>query len=200
MPESDSFEETIVLVRAFQRGDQSARERLFTRYLPRIRQIVALRVGRRMRELHEHEDVVQETLLSAVRGLDSFESRGEGSFRHWLAKLVENRIRDAMRRAQALKRGGARERTLAMDDTNVLSASVFEGNEPSPSQVAREHEMQERLELALLAMEEPYRKVIELRRLCELEYSEIATEMDLKNADAARYLFSKAMNELSAAL
>ncbi len=200
MIEPSPFEETVGLVRATQAGDLAAREELFARYLPRVRQIVALRIGRRVAELQENEDLVQEALMSAVGGLESFEPHSEGSFRLWLAKLVENRICDEVRRSQALKRGDGRVRNFAGCGSSVLSESVFRGTEPSPSQVAGGQELEERLECVMLELAEPHRRVIELRRLCGMRYEEIAEEMELGSAGSARSLFSRAMSQLSAAL
>src|SRR5262245_12995939 len=93
----ESQVETILLVRAAQRGDAEALEALFTRYLPRVRQIVALRLGWRLRQLLEVDDIVQEVLLDAFQGLGQFEPRSEGSFRNWLARTVEREIVDTSR-------------------------------------------------------------------------------------------------------
>ena len=191
------FDDTVRLVQASQGGDEAALERLFARYLPRVRQIVALRMGRKLCEIQDCDDLVQESLLVALRNLGSFEIRSEGSFRHWISRLVENRIRDAARRTGALKRGAGKERTFAAYDSSVLSDSVLAGRDPTPSQVLQGRELEERLENALLQLDERHRRVIELRRLCELEYQEIAEELGLSGASSARSLFARAMNALS---
>ena len=52
---TDVPQETIQLVLAAQNGDAAALESLFSRYLPYVTQIVALRVGRRLGQMVEVE-------------------------------------------------------------------------------------------------------------------------------------------------
>jgi RNA polymerase sigma-70 factor (subfamily 1) len=199
-PEGLGFSQTVSLVHAAQRGDSAAVEALFARYLPRVRQIVALRVGRRLLEFTDCEDLVQDALMKAFQGLAQFELRSEGSFRSWLASLVENTVRSESRRRATLKRGAGRERVFAAFESGALSDSVLCGHDPTPSKELSARELEQRLEQALLALKEPDRRVIELRRLCGMDYEEIASELGLRGASSARSLFSRAMNRLSLSL
>lgn len=191
--------ETLVLLEAAQAGDAGAADRLLGRYRGRVLQIVSLRLRRRRGDLlHLEEDIVQETLLDAFQGLQSFEPHGEAGFLHWLAKLAENNIHDAGRRAAAEKRGGGCVRPMAdLGESGGLSSSIFPGKEPTPSQWAEGQEREEWLESALLALPDRQRRVIELRRLCGLSFAEVAKELDLASESSARSLFSRAMAELS---
>ena len=82
----DSLRRTISLVREAQGGKSEAMEELFARYLPRVRQIVALRLGRRPSDFANHEDIVQEALLNTFRKLDQYEERSEATFRNWVSQ------------------------------------------------------------------------------------------------------------------
>ena len=84
---------TTCLVLAAQGGDRDALEGLFRRYLPRVRQIVALRLGYSLRDFADSEDLVQEALLNVFRNLDRFGARSEGRFRYWLTRCVANSMR-----------------------------------------------------------------------------------------------------------
>ncbi|MFO1078577.1 MAG: sigma factor [Planctomycetota bacterium] len=92
---------TLSQVRAARDGDRGALEQLFGRYLPWVFDTVALRLGRRRRDCGALEDLVQESLLDAFRSIERFQERSEGSFRNWLARIVENNVRDGARRQQA---------------------------------------------------------------------------------------------------
>lgn len=194
---SFAFQETVTLVRRTQAGDREAERTLFERYLPRVRQIVALRIGKPMRELSEDEDIVQDSLLDAFRKLQDLEHVSEGSFHNWVVCLVENNIRDHWRRGRAEKRGAGRVKPFADYETSVLAQSIPTGRDPSPSAVARGREMEEGLERALLSLSERHRRVIDLRRLCEMSYAEIAQAMGLGSESSARSLYSRAITELS---
>lgn len=178
-------------------GDRRAAEELFTRLLPRVRKSVALRMGCRESELCDREDLVQETLLDAFRSLDSFQYQKEGALCHWLATLVQNNLSDNQRRRTARKREAASADPRVSRNTHVLSDSVFGIDRITPGDHLEAAELERRLEGALLSLPERERRVIELRKLCELSFEEIAKELGFSSASSARSLFSRAMAELS---
>jgi len=196
MPDS-SFQETVALVREAAGGRAEARERLFDRYLPRLRQLVALRLGRRLGAFAEVDDLVQETLLLAHERLESFEMRSEGAFLDWLGEIARNRLGDLERRREARKRGEGRVRPFAAYDSSVLSSSILPGAGPSPSQAAAARELESLLETAMLALPERQRRVIDMRRICGMEYEEIAASLGMESPSSARSLYSRALAELS---
>jgi RNA polymerase sigma-70 factor (subfamily 1) len=193
---SEAFDSTVSLVRASQRGSREALEQLFTRYLPRVRQIVSLRLGYRLRDLADREDLVQDSLLNVFEKLDRFEETSEGTFRNWLACCVENSIRAHFRKAGAKKRGEGKVRPLGSFGREDLTATVFAGKTPSPSAIARGRELAEEIEGALLGLKEHQREVILLRRFCEMSYGEIAIAMGFSEEATARKVFSRALRKL----
>lgn len=187
------------LVAAAQAGDGGASDQLFRRYYPWVLQVSALRMGEPLRALLEREDLVQEALLEAFRGLTRFEHQSEGSFRNWLATIVAARVNDGWRRASAQKRGAERVRSFAAQ-SSVLSASLLPGPGASPSEHAAARELEERLEAALLALPARERSAVELRRLCGLEYADVAAELGLPTEGAARALVARALTRLADAV
>ena len=81
------------------RGDRSARDALFARYLPWLRRWARGRLPHWARGVADTSDVVQDALHRTVTRLGGFEPRGDGALRAYLRSAVENRIRDEMRRA-----------------------------------------------------------------------------------------------------
>ncbi|GGM16787.1 hypothetical protein GCM10010129_71210 [Streptomyces fumigatiscleroticus] len=79
------------LVSAACSGDPRAVEELVTRSLPLVYNIV----GRALDGHQDVDDVVQETLLRAVRGLDRLEE--PSSYRSWIVAITVRQIRDWMR-------------------------------------------------------------------------------------------------------
>ena len=189
MPGARSARHTAELVSAAQRGDREAVEDLFSRYLPRVRQIVALRMGRQLRQFTGLDDVAQDVLMKAFRDLDRCANESEGSFRNWLARSVASEIASAARRARAVKRGGGKHR-------EPLLSSLLMGREPTPSEAAQRAEQEERIEQALLALPEHHREVIVLRTLCGMGFEEIAAEMGFRSDANARKAFSRARASL----
>ena len=81
------------------RGERSARDVLFARYLPWLRRWARGRLPRWARGVVDTSDVVQDTLHRTFTRLTGFEPRRDGALRAYLRSAVENRIRDEMRRA-----------------------------------------------------------------------------------------------------
>lgn len=195
-----TFAETTRLVAQAQAGSDASLEQLFDRYLPRVRQMVALRLGQRLAQIESAEDLVQETLLEAFRKLGDFEHRSVGSFRNWLAAIATNRIRERARRSSTRKRGSGAERRFSDFDTRVLTDSIFAGREISPPENAQESELAALIEDALLALPERDRQVIELRRIAEMTFEEIAAELGLANEASARAQFARSLRRLDSRL
>ena len=61
----------------------------------------ALKAGARLDEV---PDLIQESLQALAQSLGGFEYTGRGSFRAYLRKVVENKVRDWLRRQRAVKR------------------------------------------------------------------------------------------------
>ncbi|MDQ0762813.1 sigma-70 family RNA polymerase sigma factor [Streptomyces canus] len=101
------------LVNAARSGDPRARAALFSEYLPLVYNVVG-------RGLHGHadvDDVVQETMLSAMRALPRL--REPERFRSWIVAIAIRQIHDHGRRSKATV---ARQQPLA-DVANVLDPS-----------------------------------------------------------------------------
>lgn len=190
--------DTLLEIRAAQGGDRAALENLFARYWPQVLKIVALRAGRPRREYQELEDVAQEAMLRAFRFFDRFDvERSEGTFRNWLARIVETALVDHLRRQKAEKRGAHARAPLA-DDSSAPDAPV--ARDPRPSEAARGKELEDRITEALARLTERARELIVLREHCGMEYAEIAEALGLKNADTARALHHRALRSLAALL
>ena len=192
----DDFDTTVFLVQKAQGGSRDALNVLFGRYLPRVRQIAALRVGRCLQRFLEEEDVVQEALLKALKGLGRFEHRTDGTFRNWLARCVESAVVDSARKARARKRGSGKAPLLGELASESLSSSIFASPDPSPSQVLQRMELDGQVEEALLGMEKHHREIIILRKLCGMSYADVAKAMGFKRDATARQACARAIERL----
>ncbi|MGW6026950.1 sigma-70 family RNA polymerase sigma factor [Streptomyces sp. NPDC055099] len=93
------------LVVAAQRGDERAREELVSAYLPLLYNIV----GRALSGHADVDDVVQETLLRAVRDLPAL--RVPESFRSWLVSITLRQVNTYWQRQRTLA-----DRTTLLDE------------------------------------------------------------------------------------
>src|SRR5580693_4002250 len=87
-PGPDPDLETVV---AAQRGDRGALDALAAGYLPLVYNIV----GRAMNGHPDVDDVVQETMLRALRGIGDL--RDPAAFRSWLVAIAIRQVRDSYR-------------------------------------------------------------------------------------------------------
>ena len=183
-------------VRAAKEGSARAMEELFQRYLPQVRSIVAARMGRRLQDVLDLEDMVQESMRLAIEGLENFEYRSEGSFRSWLAMCVENAIRNESRKQGTKKRGAGQVQRVADLPQTRLSETLFPAEPAGVSRAVREREEEDRLEAALLQLAPRYREVIALRAFGEMSYRDIAATMNLPSENTANALFVRARRKL----
>jgi RNA polymerase sigma-70 factor, ECF subfamily len=86
--------ETEVLIRRCREGDQLALGALLRQYQDYVYRLCFLV----MRNEQDAEDMAQETLIRAIRGLPRFEIREGSSFEAWLYRIAINRCRSRMRR------------------------------------------------------------------------------------------------------
>ncbi|MGW7300953.1 MULTISPECIES: sigma-70 family RNA polymerase sigma factor [unclassified Streptomyces] len=92
-------EHEYAVVEAAQRGALWAQDELVGAYLPLVYNIV----GRALNGHADVDDVVQETMLRALRGLGSLHH--PGNFRSWLVAITMNQIRTYQHRKQAAPAG-----------------------------------------------------------------------------------------------
>jgi RNA polymerase sigma-70 factor (ECF subfamily) len=156
------------LVEAARAGNAAAFEVLVHRYSERAYR-VAFRV---VRDADESRDVVQDALIKAYRGLESFESRS--SFYTWLYRIVVNLALDRRRREQ-------RAPSVEWDDGvahQVDPRSVSTAAE-SPEAAARRREVRGLVAQGVERLPEGQREVLLLREVDGLSYEEIAQTMKI---------------------
>ena len=178
------------LIRRFQRGDRDALQELFDRHGALLRQFADRQLPRELRRRVSVADVIQETNLVALEHCEEFEERGAGSFRSWLFRLVELRVKEAVRThartaRRAVRREAARD---ARPATNQLM-----GGGATPSQVAIGFETADIARRALAAIPKHYREVLRLHREEHVPLREVA-ERTGRSYDATKKRYGRALS------
>jgi RNA polymerase sigma-70 factor (ECF subfamily) len=186
------------LVTLAQGGDRRALDRLFERYLPRVKIIVRARMGSTAGSIEDYDDLAQEAIIKAFKKLDRYEVRTESRFYNWMATIVEREVIDARRRAEAKRRKPGSGRVLRIDEnpSDSLSALLIPGKTPSPSTILGARDLEDRIARALGELEEHYREAIILRQVCDMPYDEICEVLGYGNPGTVRKILSRALELL----
>lgn len=175
---------TAILLTLARSGNTDAREELFQRFFPILRQWAHRRLPGNARDLNDTMDLVQITLLRALNRLDHFEARGEGAFLAYLRQILLNVVRDETRRAA---RHGVHQ---TLDETLVApGASVVE-------RVIGAEQM-ERYRQGLERLTEEQRQAVLLRLEFNYNYEQIAEAIGKSSPDAARMMVVRAIAALA---
>src|SRR3954471_4708020 len=167
MPSSHSGWEQ--LVERASGGDRLAREQLLAGHRDRLRQMIAVRMDRRLVSRVDPSDVVQDVLASATRNMADYLRNRPMPFYPWLRKLAWERLIELQRQhLVARKRSVAREEfgipELADGAAAVLPDRLRARNS-SPSDLLIREEMRQRVRQALERLALRDREVLVLRYL-----------------------------------
>jgi len=187
-PESHDLLITGDLVHRAKAGDERAMSALMARYRPRLERWASGRLPLYARSLLDTSDLVQETLLKAIEGIDRVEVRGPGFFQAYVRQAVLNRIRDQVRWSK--RRPGPEGSPDGVPEDLRDSA-------PSPLEVAIGSDLLQRYEAALARVSEEERQLLHLRIELDFEYGEIAAVMERGSPDAVRMAIQRALRKLA---
>jgi RNA polymerase sigma factor (sigma-70 family) len=183
-PGPPGLDSTFDLVLRAKAGDRDAVDRLFARHLPGLRRWASGRLPRWTRDLMDTDDLVQETVLRAVKRIESFVPQHEGALQAYLRQAIVNRIRDEVRRS-------VRSPMAAELDDNQAAETA------SPLEEAIGREAVDRYEAALARLRPEEREAIVARVEMDCSYQEVAQALDKPSADAARMAVSRALLRLA---
>jgi len=183
-PEGTPLLATRELLSLAKQGDARAIEQLMGRYLPRLKRWASGRLPMHARSLMDTSDLVQDTLLHVLQGLDRIEVRGPGGFQSYVRQAVLNRIRDELRWA-----GGRRGPDGALDSLHDRAPTLLEN--------AIGADVLDRYERGLARLGEEDRKLLHLRIELDFDYEEIAAMTDRPSRDAARMAVQRALSRLA---
>jgi RNA polymerase sigma-70 factor, ECF subfamily len=165
------------LVERVRRGDGPAFDLLVTRYMRRAFS-VAYRV---MGHKEDAEDLVQEAFIVALQRIDTFEAGRP--FGPWFFRILVNRGLNA-RKSRSLR---------STDEIPEAAAS----RSPSPEREAERGELRDRLRVAMAALPERQRVIVELFELEGFSGTEIAEILEISDGTVRWHLHEarKALRE-----
>jgi RNA polymerase sigma-70 factor (ECF subfamily) len=170
--------ETEALIERIRQGDPAARQLLLVRHQQRLRQMIAVRLDRRLVARLDPSDVVQEVLVEASQKLAEYLQERPLPFYPWLRQLAwERLVKLHQRHLHAQKRSVQREQDPALllpDESALDLADRLLASGTSPSHHLLRQELRDRVQAALAQLAPRDREVLVLRYLEQLATGEIA--------------------------
>jgi RNA polymerase sigma factor (sigma-70 family) len=183
----DDPESSINLLVRAQGGNDEALNRLLSRYLPRLQRWASGRMPNAIRSMNDTADIVQESVINALRNLELLEIRSDGALLAYLRQAVNNRIIDQYRRH------GRR-------PLRVEIPFDAQAEDTSPLEAAIGSEALESYERALTALREKDRQLVVLHVEFRMKYAELAKELGFETTGAARMALRRALQKLAEAM
>jgi RNA polymerase sigma-70 factor (ECF subfamily) len=165
------------LLAAFRQGDPEAFQPLVR---PHLAPLLAL-ARRHCRDLHWADDLVQETLVRAFRGLATF--RGDSALRTWLFRIL-------LRLAAEPSRWQLEHRAA-----DLQALEVPDGYGASPPTGAIANELAHRLDAAMERLPPRQRTALHLRAVEGMDYAAVAAVLECSQP-AARMLVLEARRKV----
>ena len=163
------------LIEAIRAGDREAFKRLYERFARYAMGVTLRYVPKRDDAL----DIVQDSFISIITNIGTFEYRGEGSLKSWVSKIISRQAVSWMKEHEQLSFS-----ELTLDE-------IEEEDDPAIEKVPKElvNEMIGRLPVR-------YRVVVNLRAFEELSHKDIALRLGISEK-ASTTLFSRAKRKLA---
>lgn len=191
MPEA-SFESLLNQARC---GDAPAQGDLLRRFEPWLRLLARVQVESRFAAKFDASDVVQQTLLEAVKAFPQFRGCTEAELTAWLRQILAHALAHEIRRYHGTaKRDLTQEVSLdaQLAQSSQRLGALFAESGPSPSQQVVRRELDVVLAEVLSRLPDDYREVLILRHLEGLSHEDIAARLN-RSPGATRMLWTRAL-------
>jgi RNA polymerase sigma-70 factor, ECF subfamily len=168
------------------------------RYRSWLGLLARLQVEPRFRAKFDASDIVQQTLLEAVKDWPKFRGGTEAELAAWLRQILAHVLLHEVRRY-----GGAQHRDIgrevsleeALAESSRRLGAALAAPGSSPSERAGRHELELRLADALARLPADYAEIILLRNVEGLSHEEAAARME-RGVGAVRMLWFRALARL----
>jgi RNA polymerase sigma-70 factor (subfamily 1) len=143
-------------------------------------------------------DVVQQTILSAIRNFDDFAGDDEAAFVAWLQKIQTRNVQDCLRQHVRAERRSVK-REVALDDSKFGADGLPLRDQAPPEQGVLDKESFLRLQEAVTHLPAEQQEAVRMRHLEGRHLDEIATSMG-KSKMAVASLITRGLRSLRSKL
>jgi RNA polymerase sigma-70 factor, ECF subfamily len=153
--------------------DTAAFQELYDHYFPKLFAYVGYRIGRKQ----DIEDLVADTFLRTIEGIDHFNWRGKGSFAAWLFTIARNLI------SNYYKQRRSEDDALPLEDIPQLEASTL-----LPLDAVLQKQRLAQMRRLINSLSPRQQEIVTLKFFGELQNREIAVLLELDERTVASHL------------
>lgn len=153
-------------------GDQSELGMLLDSFRPFLTRLARQHIGPKLQVRFSGSDLVQDTLLTASQGFESFRGETEDELRNWLLQIFRSRLNDSLRKHLVAER-----RKMGLQDAG--SCTLQADSADSPSTEAMHNERAARLLAVMSELNQLDREILLLRYTEQLAFEQIAERVSL---------------------
>jgi RNA polymerase sigma-70 factor (ECF subfamily) len=163
--------------------------------------IARLQLDHRLLKKVDASDLVQQTFVKSLQGLERFRGQTGAELGAWLRQILARTLANALRDQHRDKRDCFKERSLdaAMEASSARLEAWLADPHSSPTLQAERNERLLRLSAALMQLPEPQREAIVLHHLQGLTVDAVADQLG-RSASAVAGLVKRGMKQLRLAL
>ena len=162
-------------------GDLAALTLELQRTRGQLRELLQVRIPADLRAALDADDLVQETHVEVFRHIRTFQPQGSNSFARWIGTIAIRKLRDAIKRSRAEKRGGGRRGLGAAargaTESTVMMLDLLATQSRTPSRSVAELEVAGAMQDALNELPVHYRRAVTLVYLQDRPVAEAAAEL-----------------------
>lgn len=167
------------IVRGLRARDERAYAQLFNNYYSAMSRLASSFV----RSPEEADDVIQDTWLAVLSGIDRFE--GRSSLKTWIFRILVNRARHRGRRESRMIPLSTVADSMSMDELHVRSADLpwrsTAASQPDDMLLARE--LRSQIDRAIAHLPERQREVVRLRDIEGWSNEEVCNTLRISDSN-----------------
>jgi RNA polymerase sigma-70 factor (ECF subfamily) len=160
------------------------------RFRPYLRLLARLQLSSRIQAKLDPSDVIQQTMLEAVRGQGQFRGTCDAERAAWLRRILARQLAHALRDLGRDRRDVARERPLeaALAESSACLGAWLADEGPSPPEQAEHNEQAVRVAAAMDHLPEDQREALLLHYWQGWTTEQVAAQMGRSRAAVAGLL------------
>jgi len=169
--------ETLDLIQSAQQGDREAFSMLFEEN----KKMVFGLAFNYTKNKQDAEDILQDTFIKALNGLNKFQLRKHASFSSWLYRIGISCSIDFLRGKKRMKKN--------LSDWELMDSTTSDGRGGDPEENASREDLKKKIELLVDNMPPRQKMAFILKHFQQLKIREIAEYMECSEGSVKKQLF-----------